>query len=58
MTDLFTRNDRMTGLERVISDLYIGNITRDEFSRRAKAGEYKGARRHDTQGYVDMRFGK
>jgi len=56
MTDLFTRKDTMNALTRVVADLSSG-ITRDEFNRRARAGEYKGARRHDMQGYVDMRLG-
>jgi hypothetical protein len=58
MTDLFTRKDAMNALTRVVHDLFSNSISRDEFNRRAKAGDYAGARRCDVQGYVDMRFGK
>jgi hypothetical protein len=58
MTELFTRKDTMNALTRVVSDLSDERITRDEFNRRAKQGDYTGARRGDVQGYVDMRFGK
>jgi hypothetical protein len=58
MNDLFTRKDTMNALTRVVHDLADKRTGREEFNRRAKAGEYAGARRIDIQGYVDMRFGE
>jgi hypothetical protein len=57
MTDLFTRKDTMSALTRVVHDLSSKSISRDEFNRRAKAGDYAGARRQDVQAAVDHRFG-
>lgn len=58
MTDLFDkRNDRLTPLERVISDLSIKRISRAQFNANAKQGDYAGGLRRHLQGYVDMQFG-